>query len=58
MENNGTFFEASNGWQFRVNETGHMEYRFQGERFWSHLGTQLGLGLIEWAQSDIWTEEA
>ena len=58
MGDNGTFFEASNGWQFRVNGTGHMEYKFQDDLEWEHLGTQLGLGLVEWAQSPIWTEEA
>lgn len=58
MENNGTFFEASNGWQFRVSASGNMEYRFQGEQQWTHIGRQVGLGFLEWAQSDIWTEEA
>lgn len=57
MNENETFFEASNGWQFRVSELGHMEYRFQDDSKWEHLGRQLGIGLIEWAQSPIWMEE-
>lgn len=55
--NNDTYFEASNGWQFQVNGEGHMEYRFMDQEKWYHLSTQLGLGIIEWAQSDIWQEE-
>ena len=54
MTDNGTFFEASNGWQFRVNENGRMEYKFQDGKNWVHFGTQVGLGFIEWAQSEIW----
>lgn len=55
---NDTYFEASNGWQYRVSPSGFMEYRFQGEQNWTHVGTQVGLGFIEWAQSDIWMEKA
>lgn len=58
MSTNETYFEASNGWQFRVNGDGHTQYRFQDDSRWNHLGTQLTLGLIEWAQSDIWTEKS
>lgn len=54
---NKTFFEASNGWQFRVNPEGHIQYRFRDDDKWEYLGTQLGLGFIEWAQSPIWTED-
>ena len=55
--NNGTYYEASNGWQFRVSEEGNMEYRFQGEEKWMHIGRQFGMGFIDWAQSGVWTEE-
>ena len=54
---NGTFFEASNGWQYQVNDEGHIVYRFGNDESWRHLGEQVGLGLIEWAQTDIWTEK-
>lgn len=57
MNDNGTFYEASNGWQFKVDENGHIVYRFQDENKWSYIGTQVALGLIEWAQTDVWTEE-
>lgn len=52
-------FEASNGWQFRVNESGHVQYKFQDHRdnTWTHLGSQLALGFVEWAQSPFWMEE-
>lgn len=50
-------FESSNGWQYRVNEEGHIQYRFQNENKWSYLGTQVGIGLIEWAQTPFWTGE-
>lgn len=56
MTDNGTFFEASNGWQFKVDDDGHIVYRFQDENKWSYIGTQVGLGLIEWAQTDVCRE--
>lgn len=55
MENE-TFFEARNGWQFKVDENGNMRYKFQEDTQWNYLGTQLTVGLIEWAQSEIWQE--
>lgn len=54
---NETFFEASNGWQFQVDLNGHVQYRFGYDEKWQHLGTQLALAFIEWAQSPIWTGE-
>lgn len=54
---NETFFEASNGWQFQVDLNGHVQYRFGYDEKWQHLGTQLALAFVEWAQSPIWTEE-
>lgn len=56
MTDNGTVFEASNGWQFRVDEEGHIVHRFRDKNKWSYLGTQVGLGMIEWAQSEDWLE--
>lgn len=57
MNENGTYFKATNGWEFRVSPEGHMQYKFEDntDSEWSHLGKQLGLGFIEWAQSEIWT---
>lgn len=54
---NETFFEASNGWQFKVDDEGHIVYKFQDDARWSYIGTQVGLGLIEWAQTDIWEDK-
>jgi hypothetical protein len=54
---NETFFESSNGWQFQVSDSGHVQYRFQDDSQWTHLGTQLALGMIEWAQSPVWSGE-
>lgn len=55
--NNETFFEAGNGWQFQVDDNGHIRYKFRDSNVWDHLGTQLALGFIEWGQSEIWMEE-
>lgn len=53
---NQTFFEASNGWQFKIDENGHTRYKFQDDVKWEYLGTQLVIGMVEWAQSPIWVE--